>query len=202
MSFCPGTPKFPKLGLPQIWGPITLREDLQLRLRLKQSCSPRRELSNGMWHATYTQGNRGDSRLLMARSQIVNLTPDPSFGHNLCFKCPNGSCDPISDIYVLRLFQWYKELFNPMVFDPCNLSLKIQESIGTPTPKMGVHLGVWGFIPSHSPTLPRAWDVIPRLPSWPTPLQTLNLVASPRLRLWHKVYHIGWKGPSPYSSPF
>jgi hypothetical protein len=40
-----------------------------------------------------------------------------------------------------------------MSFDPCNFPLKIQESIGTPTPKMGVHLGVWGFIPLHSPTL-------------------------------------------------
>ncbi len=40
-----------------------------------------------------------------------------------------------------------------MNFDPYNRLLKIWESIGTPTPKVGVHLGVWGFIPSHSPTL-------------------------------------------------
>jgi len=26
------------------------------------------------------------------------------------------------------------------------------ESIGTPTPKVGAHLRVWGFVPSHSPT--------------------------------------------------
>jgi hypothetical protein len=43
-----------------------------------------------------------------------------------------------------------------MSFDPCNYSLKIQESIGSQTPKVGVHLVVWGFIPSHSPTFPRA----------------------------------------------
>jgi hypothetical protein len=43
-----------------------------------------------------------------------------------------------------------KELFNPMSFDCCNGPLKIWEAIKTPTPKMGVHLGVWGFIPSHS----------------------------------------------------
>jgi hypothetical protein len=29
-----------------------------------------------------------------------------------------------------------------MGFDLCNHSLKIWESIGTPTPKMGAHLGV------------------------------------------------------------
>jgi len=117
-----------------------------------------------------TQGNQGDSQLLMLGSQIANLTLDPSFGHNLCLKCPNGSCEPIWDIYVLRAFQWYKELFNPTGFDPCNPSLKIWKSIMTLTPKVGAHLGVWRFIPSHSPTFPGAWDVTPKLPSWPTPL--------------------------------
>jgi hypothetical protein len=41
-----------------------------------------------------------------------------------------------------------------MGFDPYNRPLNIQKSIGTPTPKMGVHLGVWGFIPSRSFALP------------------------------------------------
>jgi hypothetical protein len=40
-----------------------------------------------------------------------------------------------------------------MGFNPYNYSLKIWESIMTPTPKVGAHLGVWGFIPSHFPTL-------------------------------------------------
>jgi hypothetical protein len=57
------------------------------------------------------------------------------------------------DIYVPRAFQWYKELPNLMGFDPCNRSLKIRESTGTPIPKMGAHLGVEVFILSHSPTL-------------------------------------------------
>jgi hypothetical protein len=105
-----------------------------------------------MWHATCTQGNRGDSWLLVVRSQIGNLTSGPSFGHNLCFKCPNGSCKPILDIYVPKGFQCYKEIFDSMGFDPCNRSLKIWESIGSPTPKVGIHLGVWGFIPSFSHT--------------------------------------------------
>jgi hypothetical protein len=34
-----------------------------------------------------------------------------------------------------------------MGFDLYNCALKIWESIGSPTPTMGVHLGVWGFIP-------------------------------------------------------
>jgi len=32
-----------------------------------------------------------------------------------------------------------------MSFDPCNCLL-FQQFIGTPTPKVGTHLGVWGFI--------------------------------------------------------
>jgi hypothetical protein len=40
-----------------------------------------------------------------------------------------------------------------MGFDPCNCSMKIWESIETPIPKMGPHLGVGMFILSHSPTL-------------------------------------------------
>jgi len=67
----------------------------------------------------------------MVRSQIDNLTPDPSFGHN--FNPPNASCEFILDIYVSRSFQWYEKLFNSMIFNPCNYSLKIQESIGGPS---------------------------------------------------------------------
>jgi hypothetical protein len=93
-----GVSKFPKLGLPQLWGPITLCVDLQLRWGLKKNYSPRWKLFSGMLHATCTQVNWGDSWLLMIGNQTANLTPDPSFGHNLCFRCPNGSCEPILDI--------------------------------------------------------------------------------------------------------
>jgi len=117
-------------------------------------------------------------------SQIGNFTFGPSFGYNLCVRCPNGSCKPILNIYVWINFQWYKILFNPLGFDPCNHSLNIQESIETSTPKVGVHLGVWGFIPSHSLALSGAWNVTLGLHTWPAPLQVLALVTSPRLGLW------------------
>jgi hypothetical protein len=120
-----GVSKFPKLGVSQIWRPITLCSELRLRWGLKQSCSPQKELFNGMWHATFMQGNRGDFLLLVVGSQIADLTPNPSLGHNLCFNYPNGSCEPIFDIYVLKSFQGYKELVNPMGFGLCNRFLKI-----------------------------------------------------------------------------
>jgi hypothetical protein len=43
------------------------------------------------------------SDFLVVKNQIANLIPDPSFGHNLCFRCPNGSCDPILDIMFQEL---------------------------------------------------------------------------------------------------
>jgi hypothetical protein len=69
-----------------------------LRLGLKENCNPCQELSNNMWHATCTQGNRVDSQLSVFGSQTANLALNLSFGHNLCFKCPNDSCEPILDI--------------------------------------------------------------------------------------------------------
>jgi hypothetical protein len=139
-----------------------------------------------MWHTTYKQVKQGDSWLLMVRNQIGTLTLDLSFGHNLCFKYPNGSCKFNLNIYVSRAFQWYKELFNPMNFDPCNRFLKIWKSTRTPTPKVGTHLGMCGFIPSHFPTLPGAWNVTTRLRSWLSPLQALALIVNLKLGLRHK----------------
>jgi hypothetical protein len=48
---------------------------------------------------------------------------------------------------------------------------------------VGAHLRVCGFIPSHFPTLSGEWNVTPGLPSWPTHLQALTLVANPRIGL-------------------
>jgi hypothetical protein len=116
-----------------------------------------------------------------------NLIPNPSFGHNLCLKYPNGSYEPILDIYISKKIQWYKEFFNPMIFYSYNCLLKIQESIRTPTPKVGVHLGVWGFICSYSPTLPGAWNVTPGLHFWLAPL-IVSPCLGPRLKLRQNIY--------------
>ncbi len=93
-----GISKFLKLRLLQLWGPITLCADLQLKWGPKKSCKPCQKFSNDRWHTTFTQGNQGNYRLLVVGSQIGNLTFDPSLGNNLCFKYPNGSCEPILDI--------------------------------------------------------------------------------------------------------
>ncbi len=82
-----------------------------------------------MLHAACTLGNWVDSQLLVVKSQTTSLTPDLSFDHNLCFRCPNGQCEPILDIYTSIAFQWYKKIYKKMGFDPCNCALRIRDSI-------------------------------------------------------------------------
>ncbi len=154
-SKCHIVPKFLKLGLLELWRPVTSCSDLQLKRCLKKNFSPRRKISNNIWHATYTHIIQGDYWLLVVGSQIGTLTLNPSFNHNLCYKYSNGSWEPILDIYVSKVFQWYKEFFNTLKFDSLNLSLKIRNSIGIPTLKVRIDLGICGFIPSHSLTLPK-----------------------------------------------
>jgi hypothetical protein len=174
-------PKFPWLGLLHLWGRMILRANLQLWWSLKQSCSPGWKISNGMWHATYMWGNQVNSWLLVVGSQIASLIPDLSFDHNLCFRCPNGWCEPILDIYVSIDFQWHEELFKAMGFDPCNCALKIQESIWDSN--YGSSLGSARV---HSLTLfalMGACDVILGPPSWPATLQPPCLGREPKARV-------------------
>jgi hypothetical protein len=133
----------------------------------------------------FRQVNRVNSQLFLVGSQTGNLTPGLSFGHNLCFKCPNEQCELILDIYVSRAFQWYKERHKPLSFDPWNCSLKFWKSTRTPSPKVGIALGVWGFTPSHFLTLPGVCDVIPGFSLGPHPCNPFALVVSPKHGLRH-----------------
>ncbi len=137
-----GVPKLSRVGVSKLWTPISPDCRVRSQQGLKQSYSSRRELSNAMSHSRIGCREEVDSRLLVVGSQIASLTPGPSFAHNLYFKCPNEQCEPILDIYVPRAFQWSKERNNPLRFDPSTRPLKFRESTGTPSPKMGVALGV------------------------------------------------------------
>ncbi len=133
-----GIPKLSRFGLSGLWAFITSHPELESGRGLNQSCSFPRELSKGVSHFTYTNQNRVDSRLLVVRSQIVSLTPNFSFDHNLYWRCPNGSCKAILDIYTSRPFQRYKEHFNAKCFDPCNRALSFQESQRIPFSRVWV----------------------------------------------------------------
>ncbi len=151
-------PKLSRARVPDLWTPISPDCKVRSQRGLKQRCSSRRELFNDVSHSPIGHREEVDARLLVVGSQTAILTPGPSFAHNLCFKCPNGQWEPSLDIYVLRAFQWYQERNNPLRFDPSTRPLKFRESIGTPSPKMGVALGVCGDS---------------RASSWPAPFQCL-----------------------------
>jgi len=215
MALFPGTPKLESRncpetvpgGVPELWALITPDGQVWSRWGLNQTCSPRRDLSNDVSHFPFGGWEEVDSRLLVVGSQTASLTPIPSFAHNLNCKCANGQCEAIFNIYASRPFQWHQKHPNARCFGPFCRTLNIQESRRTPnpqlwkcwaspphlakvglqqTPKVGAHLGEWGFIPSHSLALPRAWNVTLGLHIWPAPLRALALVTSPRLRLRHQ----------------
>jgi hypothetical protein len=104
MSLFPGTPEMESRSCPEIvpvgvlglWDFIAPRPDLRSGRGLNQSCSPRRELFNPMSHSRSARRERVDSRLLVVESQTANLTPGPSFAHNLGCRCPNGQSRPFS----------------------------------------------------------------------------------------------------------
>jgi hypothetical protein len=137
-----GVPKSSRVGVRGLWTPISPDCRVRSRRGLKQSCSPRRGLSNAVSHSQIGSREGIDSRLLVVGSQTANLTPGPSFAYNLCFRCPNEQCEPILDIYVSRAFQRYQKRNNPLRFDPSTRTLKFREFTGTPSPNMGVALGV------------------------------------------------------------
>ncbi len=130
--FCPESPEIAQLWTPATLKPHNFRSRPPIELPSKQSCGSRRDLSNGMSHVLCSQVFRVDSRLLVVGSQNWRTpgssTPGPSFGHNLCFRCPNEQCDPILDIYTSRSFHWYNERNKSLSFDPSKRSLKFRES--------------------------------------------------------------------------
>ncbi len=115
MSHFPRTPEMESrsclecvsVGLPGLWIAITPRPDLGSGQGLNQSCNRRRDLFNDVLHSPSACQERVDSRLLVVGSQTANLTPGPSFAHNLGCKCPNDQCEAIFDIYASRPFQWH-----------------------------------------------------------------------------------------------
>jgi hypothetical protein len=149
MAFCPETPKeespdsqggvlkLSRFGLLQLCRTITFCSDLWLGRGLKQNCSSCQEISNSVSHSTSKHRGRVDSRLLVVGNQIVSLTPDLSFCHNLCYKCPNGSIELIFYIYTSIAFQWYNECFNARCFGPCHWTWSFGSPGGLPNPRFG-----------------------------------------------------------------
>jgi len=156
MAIFPGTPKLESrncpetvpVGVPGLWELISPDCQVWSRRGLNQSYSSLRELSNALWHSRFGCREEVDSWLLMVGSQTTNLTPGPSFAHNLGCRCPNDQCEGILDIYTSRPFQWHQEHPNASCFGLYCRTLNVWESRKTPNPQ----LWEWEF---HPPTSPR-----------------------------------------------
>jgi hypothetical protein len=112
---------------------------------MNQTCSPCRDLSNDVSHSQFWGREDVDSRLLVVGSQTANLTPGPSFAHNLGYRCPNDQCEAIFYIYAPRPFQWHQEHLNARCFGPCCRAMNTRESWRTPNPHF---FQVLGFTPT------------------------------------------------------
>jgi len=123
-----GVPKLLRFGLLGLRELITAGSDLGLGWGLKQTRSSPQELFNSVLHSICTHWDWVDSRIFVVGSQTVSLTLGPSFAHNLCCRCPNGSCEAIFDIYTSRPFQRYKEPLKAKCFSLCCRALKLCES--------------------------------------------------------------------------
>jgi hypothetical protein len=184
-----GSPEIPTVGTFTILGVHNFACKPAIAMRSKAKLYP---LSRAFqWYVARRLHARKSGRfwLLVVESQTGCLTIGFSFD-NLCFRCPNGQCEPILDIYASIHFQWYRDFFEAMGFDPYNRTLKIWKSIWDSNSQHGSSL--WS-VRVHSLTLfalPRACEMILGSPSWPATLQPLTLVASPRLGLWHSNYHM------------
>ncbi len=126
----------------------------------------------------------------MVGIQTASLTPGPSFAHNLGCRCPNDQCKGILDIYTSRPFQWHQEHPNARCFGLYCRTLNIRKFRRTPNPQLREcwasppHLAKVG-LRQHGNSLGNVSLHVHILShsSWPTPLQTFALVASPRLGL-------------------
>jgi hypothetical protein len=128
-----GVPKLSRVWLRGLWALISPGSNFRLEWGLKQSCISPQKLFNVVSHSFCRCWEEVDSWLLVVGSQIANLTPGPSFAHNLGCTCPNGSCEAILNIYTSRPFHWYKEHPNARCFDPYNQALNFWESQRTPS---------------------------------------------------------------------
>jgi hypothetical protein len=142
MVLFPGTPKLESWNCPEIvlvrvlglWELITPDCKVWSQRGLNQTCSPCRYLSNDVSHFQFGGREEVDSWLLVVGSQTASLTPGPSFAHNLGYRCPNGQCEVIFDIYASRPIQWHQKHLNERCFGPCCRTLNIRESRRTPSP--------------------------------------------------------------------
>jgi hypothetical protein len=140
------SPEIVPARLLELWTAITPDYRVWSKRGLNQSCSPRRDLFNAMSHSQIGCREKVDSRLLVVGSQTANLTPGPSFAHNLGYRYPNGNARPFS-------ISTFQDLSNDTKNTQCEVfwtllssskHLGVPEDSKSPTfPSVGLHPYTW-----------------------------------------------------------
>jgi hypothetical protein len=117
--------------------------------------SPQKDLSNNVSHALTGDHSTLTLRGFVVGNQVHNLVPILSFDHNSCISYLNEQWEGTWGIYTSRTFQWYPKVPIWCLFTFLTKAMNIQDSRMSATPKVGVHLGVIGFHPLHSPPFVR-----------------------------------------------
>jgi hypothetical protein len=144
-----GVPKLSRFGLPGLYMFIISRSNLRLGWSLKRTCRSPWELSNGVSHSTCTHRDWVDSWLLVVGSQIVSLTPDPSFNHNVFLDVQMAHARPFRTFTLQDLSNSIKNTSMRGVLTP-TITFWVFESLGElPSP---IFRSVSGDL-----TLPSKW---------------------------------------------
>ncbi len=141
--------------VPKLWMLISFSNQVYFEKTRKISYSPKKYLSNGVQHTPIRPHLAPAFKGFMVGSQISNLTPTPSFDHNLCKSSLNEQYQSTLNIHVSRPFEWHLGGAIWSFFAFSTKALNIRNSLMNATPKVGVHLGVIGLHPLHSPSFVR-----------------------------------------------
>jgi len=147
----------------------------------------------------YTQVIHGDSQLLMVGNQIDVLTLGLFFDHNLCCTYPNGSYEPILNIYFLKKIPMAYETLQSNEFWPLKSFFEDLKIPWDSNSQSGSPLGSVGADSLRFfPTLEKV-NVTHRLHSQLSPFHALCLDHEPKVRvvtcsLWKMIFYLGARG--------
>ncbi len=95
-----GSPEIPAVGTFVTLGAHNLACKLSIAMRSEAKLQP--SLRAFQQYVTHYLHARKSGQFF---TFCAGLTFDFSFGHNLCFRCPNGQCEPNLNIFALIAFQ-------------------------------------------------------------------------------------------------
>ncbi len=101
-----GSLKTRTIVVPKLWRFISFSNPICFENARVIYYSAQKNLFNGAWKSLIESHLTPPFKGLVVGSQIHNLTPTPSFDHNLCKSSLNEQCEGTLSIYISINFQW------------------------------------------------------------------------------------------------